>query len=150
MPSTVAARLKKLWTERLKAVDQQPEIGAEELKEYGWWFASGKLDDEWSIAQLLEALRLAKQVEPDHLVVERLVEMTQKAPRQCVEALSMMIEGDTQGWAILGWKGKAEEILRTARKSGNAEARERAEEVVNLLGSRGHFGFGRLLTEPVV
>src|SRR6185369_146879 len=35
MPSTVAARLKKLWTERLKAVDQQPEIGAEELKEYG-------------------------------------------------------------------------------------------------------------------
>jgi hypothetical protein len=149
IPGTVEARLKELWSKRLKAVGEQTQKGAEELKEYGWWFASGKLDDEWSITQLLEALRLAKQVEPDHLVVERLVEMAQTTPLQCVESLRMMIEGDTKGWAILGWQDKAEEILRAARKSGNSEARERAEELVNLLGSRGHFDFGKLLKEPI-
>jgi len=149
IPSTVAARLKELWSQRLKAVGQQAQMGAEELKEYGWWFASGKLDDEWSITQLLEVLRLAKQVEPDHLVVERLVEMAQTTPLQCVEALRMMIEGDTKGWSVRGWQEKAKEILRAARKSGDSEAREGAEELVNLLGSRGYFDFGELLKEPI-
>jgi hypothetical protein len=147
--STVATRLKDLWSNRLTAVAQQSQMDSEELREYGWWFASRKLDDEWSIAQLLEALRLAKQVEPDHLVVERLVEIARTAPLQCVEALRMMIEGDAKGWAILGWQDKAQEILRVARKSGDAEARESAEELINLLGSRGYFDFGKLLKEPI-
>jgi hypothetical protein len=69
--------------------------------------------------------------------------------RKCVQALSMMIAGDTEGWAILGWQDKAEDIIRTARRSGNSEARGRAEDLVNLLGTRGHFGFGKLLEEPV-
>jgi hypothetical protein len=149
VPTTVATRLKQLWNKRLEAVSQQVQAGAEELKEYGWWFASRKLDDDWSIAQLLGALKLAKQVEPDHLVVERLVEMAQIAPLHCIEALRMMIEGDAKGWAVLGWQDKAEDIIRSARKSGDSKAREAAEELVNLLGSRGHFDFGKLLKEPI-
>lgn len=132
----------------MQAIRHQEVVSVEELVEYGWWFASGKLDDDWSIAQLLEALRLTRQVEPDHLVVGKLVELAQKYPFQCVEALALIVEGDIKGWGILGWRDKAEEIIRTAMKSGNSRARERAEELVNLLGSRGYFDFGKLLKEP--
>jgi hypothetical protein len=148
IPITVAERLKQLWRKRLQAVSQTVQVGVEELEEYGWWFASGKLDDEWSISQLLEALKLAKQVVPDHLVIERLVEVAEAFPVQCIEALELMVKGDTKGWAILGWEEKAKDVIRTARKSGNSNARQEAEELVNFIGSRGFFDFGKLLNEP--
>jgi hypothetical protein len=88
-------------------------------------------------------------VEPDHLVVERLAEMSGTKPLQCIEALKMIVEGDKRGWGVLGWRDKAKEIVRAARKSGNREARETGEDLVNLLGSRGHFEFGELLKEPI-
>jgi hypothetical protein len=148
IPKEIADRLKELWEKRVEAGRKQPAGSAEELKEYGWWFASSKLDDGWSIDQLLEALRLAKRVEPDHLVVERLVGIARIMPRQSIQALEMIIDGDPKGWGVLGWSDKAKEIIRAARKSGDPVARQSAEELVNLLGSRGYFDYGELLKEP--
>ena len=148
VPMEITERLKILWTQLVAAAQRHPERSNDEFKEYGWWFASSKLDDQWSVDQLLEALRLAKRVEPDHLVVERLVTLATSMPGPSVEALRMMIDGDSKGWGVLGWADKAKEIIRAARKSGNARARETAEYLVNLLGSRGHFDFGELLKEP--
>jgi hypothetical protein len=70
-------------------------------------------------------------------------------PLQCIEALKMMVEGDTKGWAIMGWREKAMGIIKTARGSGLPEPRQKAEEFVNLLGSRRYFDFLDLLREPV-
>jgi hypothetical protein len=149
IPKQIAERLKGFWERRVEAAKLQPEACAEEQKEYGWWFASSKLDDEWSVHQLLEALRLAKRVEPDHLVVERLVDMAKAMLRISIRALEMIIEGDTKSWGVLGWSDKAKKIIRTARKSGDPVAHRNAEDLVNLLGRRGHFDFGDLLKEPV-
>lgn len=149
IPNQISERLKELWTKRVEVAKQQPGPSAEELKEYGWWFASGKFNGEWSINQLLEALRLARWAEPDHLVLERLAEMSQAMPLQCIQALTMIVDGDTKGWAILGWQDKAKDIIRAARKSRNPDARRVAEDLVNLLGSRGHFDFGELLKESI-
>jgi hypothetical protein len=141
--------LKGLWTSRLDAAKSQPATGAEELKEFGWWFGSGKLEDQWSIKQLLEALRIAKRVDPDFMVIERLAQVSTAFPLESTDALRMMVEADIRGWSILGWRDKAKEIIRAARKSGNADARRKAEDLVNLVGSRGHFDFGDLLKEPI-
>jgi hypothetical protein len=97
---------------------------------------------------LLAALSLAKHVQPDHLVVERLVSLARTMPGPSIQALGMMIHGDAKGWGILGWSDNAKEIIRIARKSGNLGARQSAEQLVNLLGSRGFFDFGDLLKEP--
>jgi hypothetical protein len=144
---SVAGRVKDLWEKRLEAAKKRPEASSEELKEFGWWFASARLDDEWSMHQLLEALHLAKSVFPDHLVVERLVDIATKMPRHSVQALAMMVGGDAKNWGILGWPDKAKEIIRIALRSSDAVARQSAEELVNLLGSRGYFDFGHLLKE---
>lgn len=149
LPGDIAERLKRLWMKEIGFAKQSSSPNPEELKEFGWWFASRKFDDEWSINQLLEALRLGSAAQPDHLVVEQLVAMCPTRPSECIEALSIMIEGDTAGWAILGWQEKAENIIKTARGSGIAEARVKADELINLLGSRGLFSFGKLLNEPI-
>jgi hypothetical protein len=147
LPEEIAQRLKKLLVSRIEAAKEQMTGAAEELREYGWWFASRRFEDGWSIDRLLEVLQLVGWVEPDHLVVERLAEMSQTRPFPCVQALRMMVEGDKNGWGVLGWREKAKEVIRAARKSGDFEARKGAEELVNLLESRGHFEFGELRKE---
>ena len=46
-----AARFRALWDKRLAAF-KAGETGVEELKGFAWSFSSGKLDDDWSLAQL--------------------------------------------------------------------------------------------------
>jgi hypothetical protein len=68
-------------------------------------------------------------------------------PLDCIEALTMIVEGDTKGRAVTGWADKSKEIIRAAMKSTSTEARAMAGDLVNLLGSRGYFDFGALLKE---
>lgn len=149
IPEQIQERLKALWAKHIELAKRKPAGTAEEMKEFGWWFVSRKFDDDWSLRQLIEALRLAHRVEPDHLVVGRLADLSGAMPLLCVEALMLMVEGDEKGWAIQGWTNKPKEIIRTARASGNSAARKMAEELVNLLGSRRYFDFGELLKEPI-
>jgi hypothetical protein len=149
LPGEVAQRLRALLEARVEAAKHETAGAAEELRQYGWWFACGKFDDEWSLRQLLEVLRIAGWVEPDHLVVERLAGMSRTRPLLSVEALTLVVEGDKRGWGVVGWRDKAKDIIRAARRSGDAEARKRAEELANLLDSRGNFDFGEVLKEPI-
>jgi hypothetical protein len=147
--SPVLDRAKRLWTLRKAEAQNESEHSVRELQEFGWWFTSSKLDVNWSLNQLLDVLRLAKTVQPDFLVVERLVETASAFPRESVQALQLMIAGDVKGWGILGWSDKAKDIIRAARKSADHQARQIAEDLVNKLGSRGHFDFGAILEEPL-
>src|SRR5437879_2757840 len=74
----ILERLQELCASRLSAAHAAAAAASyvEELSRFGWWFASKKFDDEWAVGQLAEALRIAKKAEPDHLVVERLAELS--------------------------------------------------------------------------
>lgn len=149
IPGEIAQRLKTLLERRVDAARQQPEGAPEELREYGWWFVCGKFDDEWAIDQLLDVLRIAKCVAPDFSVVERLADLSKAMPVKCIRALTMIAEGDPKGTGVFGWRDKAKDIIRAARRSDDGESRRMAEDLVNFLGSRGHFDFGELLKEPI-
>ena len=58
-----------------------------------------------------------------------------------------MVAENTDGWGILGWCQQGQEIIRAARRSGDLEARKKAEDLINVLSSRGYFDFGKLLNE---
>jgi hypothetical protein len=148
IPGEIRQRLKTLLERRVGAARERPEGGAEELREYGWWFASGKFDDEWAIDQLLEVLRIARWVAPDFSVVERLADLSKAMPVKCIQALTMVVEGDPKGAGVFGWRDKAKDIIRAARRSDDGGSCRMAEDLVNFLGSRGHFDFGELLKEP--
>jgi len=146
VPEQIVSRLKDLWAQSLKAAKA---AGAgqhrEELQAFGWWFASGKFDDTWSMARLAETLQLAEWVEPDTEVVGRLAEVAEKMPQEAVQCLRMMVEGDKERWHIHGWKEAAKKLLATALASSDEPTMEAAMDVVDRLLRRGHFEFRDLL-----
>jgi hypothetical protein len=85
---------------------------------------SGRSPSFWRL------LKFAKQVEPDHLVVERLVEIAQKSPEQCIDPLMLMIEGDAKGVGVVnfGWKGRGE---------GNNSSRKKIRKFRGAIRGRG-------------
>ncbi len=148
IPKSVLDRLQALWASRLgiARTSGSPSHHTAEMAAFGWWFASGKFDDMWSIGQLVEALRLTGKVEVDHLVAERLADLAEKNPAEVVECLSLMVQGDKEGWAIEGWRAHARAVLATALRSDDAKAKQLANALVNHLGKLGHFDFRDLLT----
>jgi len=137
-------RLRNLLANRINAVKQSGKEAAE-LEPFGWWFITNQFDAAWLMENLLAVLRLSRKISPDWLVVECLSKEAKSKPVQSVEALEWIIVGDKEGWAIHGWEQHARELLKTALDSDSAEARESAIRVINLIGSRGHYGFRDLL-----
>lgn len=150
VPSEIIERLKSLWLKRLAAAKSSISVRyrIKETAAFGWWFASGKFDDEWAIKQLREALQVARKVEPAHLVIKRLAKLVRTVPSDAVECLSMIARGDKEGWSILGYRADAREILETALRSGDAKANRAVTDLIHYLGSRGYLEFGELLRQP--
>lgn len=142
----IIERLKTLWNKRLKAVrDAAADAKPDELIDFGWWFASGSFDDEWSITHLKEMLKLTGSVEPDHMVMKRLVKIADKMPVDAVECLGMIVEGDKEGWRIQGWIEDARTLLLTALKSPDEKAKQAAIDLIHRMGARGYLQFRDLL-----
>jgi len=94
---------------------------------------------------MAEVLKIVGKVEVDHLVVERLMKAVEVRPVQCVECLSLLVEGSREGYEILGWQERAQTVLASALKSNDAKARGDATALINRLDARGYYGFKELL-----
>ncbi len=139
-------RLRKFLADRINAVKQSGKEESE-LEPFGWWFIANQFDPNWLMENLLSVLRLSREVSPDWHVVECLSKEVESRPLQSVEALERIVVGDKDGWAIFGWERHARELLKKALESKNAQAREAAVRVINIIGSRGQYGFRDLLRE---
>jgi hypothetical protein len=146
LPSEVIERLKRLWEGRFKAAQPSPAAHRAELGAFTWWFLSGKFDQAWSLDQLRQVLRLIGSVEPGFMVAQRLKEAAPSYPGLTVECLSLMIEGDREGWHFYQWREEARETLQAAKQTGDAAVLEAVDDVVNRLGARGFFDFRDLLS----
>lgn len=145
VPSEIIKRFKILWNKRLEVARSSPESHSMELAAFGWWFASAKFDDKWSMNQLVEILKFTKKAEPDHMVIERLTEVCNALPGQSVECLRLMAAGDKEGWKIYGWREQAQTILAVALQSPDPNIKSAAENVVHYFGTRGYLEFRSLL-----
>lgn len=139
IPNTVLERLKTLWGLRLAEAKKAPAAHQQEMAAFGWWFVSGKFDPGWSIKHLGEALRMARKVEPDHMVVEKLSEIARQHPLEAVLCLQMFVEGDHKGWRMNVWREHARASLAEALK--DSSARSQAKALIHYLGSCGHLDF---------
>jgi hypothetical protein len=147
-PPEVFPRLQDLFARRLAAckADASPDACQEEMRNFGHWFTSEKFDEQWSIDMLVAALEIAKKAEPDMTVVKRLADLCPKYPVQCVTALRLMIEGDREGWLLLGVEDDARRLLKIALESTNPDGEVAAKWLVEELIGKGQFGFRLLLT----
>jgi len=139
LPDEISARLKKLWEIRLATITASgtPLNHTAELAAFGWWFISQKFDDAWAMSQLLSALVLVPKAEPDYHIVERLVALAETMPLEAIQCLSLMVQGDKEGWEIGSWRDDSRKILAIAIASGNPAATQAVFDLVNRLAARG-------------
>jgi hypothetical protein len=52
-------------------------------------------------------------------VVKRLTELCLRHPVECVSCLRLMIEGDKEGWILIGVEADARTLLKRALESNN-------------------------------
>lgn len=140
-------RLMALWEWRLKTIrDEGLPNDRQEVRAFGWWFASGKLDDVWAVDQLVQALEVDGHIEVEERVVERLASLPDRLLQKALDGLVSLVRG-TSGtdWLTMDWKGAATKIISGGLASGDEECGSRAKTAVNLLVGRGHVEFLPLL-----
>ncbi|MCH8040179.1 MAG: hypothetical protein IH977_07530 [Nitrospinae bacterium] len=147
VPSDILHRFKRLWEYRFEAIasDNSASSHPKELSAFGRWFGSKKFNLEWVMTQLLCVLRLTQKIEPDHLVIEYLVETANNMPRETIECLALMIEGDIEGWHVHIWEKEIRAILTSVKQTGNLETQQSADNLINKLGAKGYFSYRDLL-----
>jgi hypothetical protein len=150
VPGEVLDRLRRLWATRLEAARTATDRAAhsKEVSAFGGWFASGRFDNAWSMAQLIAVLKLVGKAEPEHVVVERLAWISSEMPMQAVECLELLAEGYEWDYHVYAWTERARTLLGNAIAGPLLEARQAAVGLVNLLGAHGHHQFRDLLPGP--
>jgi hypothetical protein len=151
-PSPAALeRLQRLWQWRIGVLQQHVGASLEELKGFGWWFASGKFDDDWALGQLYDLLVSDGAVESDHMVVERLAALRRERLAQVVTCLSLLIDAmyrdePQRSWLIMAARDDIRVILTEGMAAEEAKTSRVACETVNRLIARGHTEFADLLS----
>jgi hypothetical protein len=147
VPPDTLDRLRQLWIYRLHPHPGEASLSSQEAAAFGWWFASAKFDDSWSVEQLKLALPRAHDVDAYDLVLERLASLAADMPADAVDCLRLLLEGDTEGWRMFAFRDVQRRILRAALQSEDPKARRIAKDVINRLGARGQWDLGELLRE---
>ncbi|MEA2328610.1 MAG: hypothetical protein QOE68_3569 [Thermoanaerobaculia bacterium] len=139
LPNDVRERVTALLTWRVAASAQQ-EDRADELLWFGFFFALGRFDEDWSVKTLQSVLKLGVRVE-HHEIVERLAVYSRTKPDLAFDCFRRLIVLDEHRFLIDEDSGR--EIVRNALSS--TASRETARAFVNSLGSEGQFQFADLL-----
>ena len=146
VPADVIERFQLLWGRRIETLrGVANRTGRSELTAFGWWFACGKFDQRWALDRLQESLELSGWTEPDHLVVEHLATIVADFPKDAVGCLSMLVDGDEDGWGISSWSNHATTILKSALVNEDEDTRKESANIINRLCSRGFYQFRDLI-----
>jgi hypothetical protein len=144
-------RLQRLWEWRMSMLREREHADLEELEGFGWWFGSGKFDEDWAFTQLHDLLTIEGSVQPDHTVAKRLAALRHKRLAQVVACLSQLIDAThrhaaQRSWFVTGAHDEIRAILEDGIRADDPETSPLARETVNRLIARGHTQFGELLS----
>jgi hypothetical protein len=143
----VLTRLRTLWEWRLRVAQDSEDVKLyqDELSRFGWWFASGKFDEAWSLGQLRTVLERVKSVKPEFKVAETLEVIAPRFPLECVQCARLVAQFDREGWEVYGNEKHFKAIITAAITSGNVDAKAAADGLVQYMVGRGNFDYRALL-----
>ena len=145
MSPAVIERLRKLWERRAEKARSAPASSVKALAAFGWWFGSGKFPQKWSMDQLAIVLKLAKKVDVDYLVLERLLVVSRNMPLQAIRCIRMMCEGAEKHWEIPSLLDEIKKIVSVVIQKRRGIARDEAIELAEYLTAKGFRYFDDLL-----
>jgi hypothetical protein len=96
VPPEFVKRFQDLWESRIAITDaiSHNSESAEEVKEFGWWFASGAFPDNWSLDQLDRVVHLSYDIDNHYFVFERLATLSEKYPFRTANLLGKLLEDE--------------------------------------------------------
>jgi hypothetical protein len=147
IPQNVLELLRKLWEQRMTVAERasNPKDYEWEMSAFGWWFSSGKFDDDWGLVQLAKAVEIAGKFEGEQQVADRLVVLVSSLPMKVVKCFEQMVRHDREGWHVHYWKEQLRSALATACRDKDPAVVSAAKELIETLGKRGYLEFGELL-----
>ncbi len=146
VPVEVIERLQCLWASRLRATREADEqsLYGDELAAFGWWFASGRFEENWALDRLIESIELGGNIDENSSVVERLARLAPHLPDQVARTLYLIVES-ADYLRVYSYADDATKVLGTLLASGNEEAIEQARRTIDRLLSLGHRDFRELI-----
>lgn len=154
VPSDPLRRLQELIDWRIGTLKSSESVSAKdidnELKPFGWWFASGKFEPEWSLSRLEALLRLGVHVEPDHMVIEQLLQLVVSYPVEVAETLRLMITTSGDKFRVAGWSGEVRQLLSALGRSRDPVVRAKVAASVDALLGSGYLAYRDLMPSPQV
>ncbi|MEI6427032.1 MAG: hypothetical protein WCO45_01405 [Pseudanabaena sp. ELA607] len=144
-------RLQKLLDWRISKIqeDKLPIEQIADLKYFSWWFASGKLDNQWAITKLIEVLSLVETVEYCEGFLEYLEYLASEMSQEAVQCLSLLANGSSAIEWFRSYGGSHfAAILRSAMESGDEVSKKKAKELINQLVARDLVDCRELLLTP--
>lgn len=144
-------RFQKLldWRISKSQEDKLPIEQVADLKYFSWWFASGKLDNQWAITKLIEVLSIVETVEYCEDFLEHLEYLASEMSQEAVQCLSLLANGSRAiEWFRLYRSSHFAAILRSAMESGDVVSQKKAKELINQLVARDLADYRELLLTP--
>ena len=141
-------RLQKFLDWRIaKAKELNFSDDISDLRYFSWWFASGKLDNQWAISKLIEVLELLGTVEYcDNEFLNHLKSLAIEMPKEAVQCLSLMASGNKASeWFSSDPSENYCSILQTALESGDETSQKQVEVLINQLVARNLGDYRNLL-----
>jgi hypothetical protein len=130
----VENRLLKFWTWARE--NTRPGQAADELAGFVWWFATNGLPLEWRLRQMTELLQAGVQPKAEFLIADMLSSLAEQHPLATARILRLWLERG-EPWTVDAHREQIENVLRTAYRAENPDARRIAEETANWLDARG-------------
>lgn len=140
-------KLLELWEAIVRLTKEDP-AKLEALEEFGTWFASGKFDPKWSLEQLAYAASKAGEIDLDFAALEFMETLVEKYPEGSLKALSAMVDGARERWAVSSWNKNATAIIKEAYGSKDDTVKQEAVNLANKLVAKGYTEYRDIITKP--
>jgi hypothetical protein len=144
--SEIINKFKGLWEWRIDKLGGIQNLNDKEMAAFGWWFASGTCGDDWAFPYLETTLQRTTLKESKMDVFEYMSRVFMEFPDQSLRCLNLFIDKNDDRWFFLQRKGEGVwRILEQGLAHVNPQIREKAEDLVHLLGSKGYLEYRELL-----
>jgi len=143
----IIGRMQALWDWRVKRGCGYEKMNKDELAAFGWWFASEKFEPDWALRNLAETLKMTPINASNLQAVEYLSDLYSSYPAEVMRCLQLFVHVNSDPWFFVSSRKQKGvwTILDQGMVAEDAAIRDKAEEIVHLLGSKGHLEYRELL-----
>lgn len=132
------ARARDLWEWRVEEVKTSfDQKAAVELRSFVWWLRSDRFDVSWIAENLVLVLSLARQIDNEESVLEWLAKNAVDIPTLAIKSVRLLCAETREFWVLDSWIDDIRTVLRVVLDSGDFEATQQAQLLVQALASRG-------------